>query len=47
MNASLITKQRHIRFYTTILLRDILSDMHPLEDIAKYYNLSLGEISTF
>ena len=42
-NKELIKKQRHIRFYTTLLLKDLLDDT-PVEKVAEFYNLTLGEI---
>ena len=46
MNRSLIERQRHIRFYTTLLLKDLLSDA-PVESVAQFYDLTVGEIQAF
>ena len=36
MNQTMIERQRHIRFYTTLLLKDLLSD-RPIEQVAEFY----------
>lgn len=46
LNAELIKRQRHIRFYTTFLLKDLLSDP-PLDKVCEYYSMSLGDIQAF
>lgn len=46
MNSQLIDRQRHVRFYTTLLLKDLLSDA-PLDQVAEFYQLTLGEIQAF
>jgi DNA polymerase theta len=32
-----------MRFYTTLLLKDLLNDL-PLESVSNFYDLSVGEI---
>ena len=46
LNEDLIRRSRHVRFYTTLLLKDLLNDA-PLEAVSNYYGLSLGEIQSF
>jgi DNA polymerase theta len=46
MNKELIIRQRHIRFYTTLILKDLLHD-HPLDQIANFYGLTVGELQAF
>ena len=43
MNSSLIARQRHVRFYTTLILKDLLNDT-PVDKVAEFYQLSAGEI---
>ena len=43
MNSSLIARQRHVRFYTTLILKDLLNDA-PIDKVAEFYQLSIGEI---
>ena len=46
MNEALIQRQRHVRFYTTLLLKDLLSDA-PIDKVAEFYSLTFGEIQAF
>jgi len=43
LNNGLIQKQRHVRFYSCLLLKDLLSD-YPVDKIAEFYSMSHGEI---
>eukprot|EP00350_Pseudokeronopsis_sp_OXSARD2_P008538 CAMPEP_0170563034 /NCGR_PEP_ID=MMETSP0211-20121228/63797_1 /TAXON_ID=311385 /ORGANISM="Pseudokeronopsis sp., Strain OXSARD2" /LENGTH=180 /DNA_ID=CAMNT_0010880695 /DNA_START=1 /DNA_END=540 /DNA_ORIENTATION=+ len=38
---------RHIKFYTTLLLKDMLTDQFSYEKIQHYYGLSTGEFQSF
>ena len=46
LNHDLIVKQRHVRFFTTLLLKDLLQDQ-PIERVAQFYGLTVGEIQAF
>jgi DNA polymerase theta len=46
LNKSQIEKLRYIRFYTTMILKDMLMDQ-PLEAIATYYGVNLGALQSF
>ena len=42
-NENLITRLRYIRFYTTLLLKDMLMDF-PLEKISEFYGVPVGTL---
>ncbi|CDW80348.1 dna polymerase theta-like [Stylonychia lemnae] len=46
VNKELITKMRHVRFYTTLLLKDLLSD-EKQEDVQQFYKITQGELQAF
>lgn len=46
MNKQLIQKHRHIRFYCTLLMKDMLLDA-PLETLSHFYGLSQMELKGF
>lgn len=46
VNKELIIKMRHIRFYSTLLLKDMLNDFK-MEEIANFYGLSCGDLQSF
>ena len=46
LNHDLIVKQRHVRFFTTLLLKDLLQDQ-PIEKVSQFYGLTVGEIQAF
>ena len=46
LNRDLIVKQRHIRFFTTLLLKDLLQDI-PIDRVSQFYGLTVGEIQAF
>ena len=46
LNKDLIVRQRHVRFYTTLILKDLLNDS-PVDLVCKFYGLSMGEIQSF
>ena len=46
INQSLIVKLRHVRFFTTLLLKDMLMDQ-PLESISEFYGIGLNELRGF
>jgi len=42
----MIVKLRHVRFYTTLLLKDMLMDQ-PLEVISEFYGIGINELRGF
>ena len=45
-NKRQISRLRHARFYSTMVLRDMLMDA-PLEQMSNFYGMTLGELQAF
>jgi len=46
MNKNLIIKLRHVRFYTTMLLKDMLMDA-PLDKLSDFYGIPILDLKQF